>query len=449
MTTAVDEAMAAATSDTAQSATAPAADDSRRGEPVGGEHGPLSEEQAEKLLKKAFKAASTFADVMQEILDRKAWTALGYSNPRDMIRERFTGKLINPHTGNPYDRGYVRRMSNSAWMVWSLSELCEVPPSELHVVTSVLARIPSGGDGRKHQKLVDNIMADIEQRGITSVEGINAVIDSHLTTSSQQREVTKPDGEEVTAAVDEAEAELTPEEDSQPAAGASSTADGAASAAEPKDGMEARYGEADEAEDWQNQVEASQGGKAPAGEDSSTTANAGDKPGEGQEFTSATDTFEAEFAAGSQAPQQRVTWEDALEAVRSTEAVTTNVQTMATFPQVFGDMAEKVTQLCAAVTETVNGVVEVCHSVKSTAKISDAEGLFDALDDKELDKLREDVQTAVASRALIEAAGGLLSGFEGIPEAPDNLDKAAEATKEADAAVENLEGFLEEMDFLY
>lgn len=448
MTTAVDEAMAAATSDTAQAATAPAADDSRRGEPVGGEHGPLSEEQAEKLLQKAFKAATTFADVMQEILDRKAWTALGYSNPRDMIRERFTGKLINPHTGNPYDRGYVRRMSNSAWMVWSLSELCDVPPSELHVVTSVLARIPSGGDGRKHQKLVDNIMADIEQRGITSVEGINAVIDSHLTTSSQQREVTKPDGEEVTAAVDEAEAELTPEEGSRPEKDAP-TSDSAASAAEPKDGMEARYGEADEDEDWQNQVEATQGDKALAGEDNSTIANAGDKPGEGQEFTSATDAFEAEFAAGSQAPQQCVTWEDALEAVRSTEAVTTNVQTMATFPQVFGDMAEKVTQLCAAVTETVNGVVEVCHSVKSTAKISDAEGLFDALDDKELDKLREDVQTAVASRAFIEAAGGLLSGFEGIPEAPDNLDKAAEATQQADAAVENLEGFLEEMDFLY
>ncbi|MCG7467176.1 hypothetical protein MHY13_03385 [Corynebacterium sp. ACRPE] len=448
MTTAVDEAMAAATSDTAQSATAPAVDDSRRGEPVGGEHGPLSEEQAEKLLQKAFKAATTFADVMQEILDRKAWTALGYSNPRDMIRERFTGKLINPHTGNPYDRGYVRRMSNSAWMVWSLSELCDVPPSELHVVTSVLARIPSGGDGRKHQKLVDNIMADIEQRGITSVEGINAVIDSHLTTSSQQREVTKPDGEEVTAAVDEAEADLTPEEGSRPEKDAP-TSDSAASASEPKDGMEARYGEADEAEDWQNQVESTREDNALAGEDNSTPDNAGDKPGEGQEFTSATDAFDAEFAAGSQAPQQRVTWEDALEAVRSTEAVTTNVQTMATFPQVFGDMAEKVTQLCAAVTETVNGVVEVCHSVKSTAKISDAEGLFDALDDKELDKLREDVQTAVASRALIEAAGGLLSGFEGIPEAPDNLDKAAEATKEADAAVENLEGFLEEMDFLY
>lgn len=442
MTTAVDEAMAAATSDTAQASTAPAVDASRSGEPVGGEHGPLSEEQAEKLLKKAFKAASTFADVMQEILDRKAWTALGYSNPRDMIRERFTGKLINPHTGNPYDRGYVRRMSNSAWMVWSLSELCDVPPSELHVVTSVLARIPSGGDGRKHQKLVDNIMADIEQRGITSVEGINAVIDSHLTTSSQQREVTKPDGEEVTAAVDEAEAELTPED-------APSTADSAASAAEPKDGMEARYGEANEAEDWQNQVEAAQGDKAPAREENSTPANAGDASGEQQSATSATDAFDAEFAAGAQAPQQRVTWEDALEAVRSTEAVTTNVQTMAAFPQVFGDMAEKVTQLCAAVTETVNGVVEVCHSVKSTAKISDAEGLFDALDDKELDKLREDVQAAVASRAFIEAAGGLLSGFEGIPEAPDNLDKTAEATKEADAAVENLEGFLEEIDFLY
>lgn len=442
MTTAVDEAMAAATSDTAQASTAPAVDASRSGEPVGGEHGPLSEDQAEKLLKKAFKAASTFADVMQEILDRQAWTALGYSNPRDMIRERFTGKLINPHTGNPYDRGYVRRMSNSAWMVWSLSELCDVPPSELHVVTSVLARIPSGGDGRKHQKLVDNIMADIEQRGITSVEGINAVIDSHLTTSSQQREVTKPDGEEVTAAVDEAEAELTPED-------VPSTADGAASITEPKDGMEARYGEADEAEDWQNQVEATQGDKAPAGEDNSTPANAEGASDGQQSATSATDAFDAEFAAGSQAPQQRVTWEDALEAVRSTEAVTTNVQTMAAFPQVFGDMAEKVTQLCAAVTETVNGVVEVCHSVKSTAKISDAEGLFDALDDKELDKLREDVQAAVASRAFIEAAGGLLSGFEGIPEAPDNLDKAAEATREADAAVENLEGFLEEIDFLY
>lgn len=442
MTTAVDEAMAAATSDTAQASTAPAVDASRSGEPVGGEHGPLSEDQAEKLLKKAFKAASTFADVMQEILDRQAWTALGYSNPRDMIRERFTGKLINPHTGNPYDRGYVRRMSNSAWMVWSLSELCDVPPSELHVVTSVLARIPSGGDGRKHQKLVDNIMADIEQRGITSVEGINAVIDSHLTTSSQQREVTKPDGEEVTAAVDEAEAELTPED-------VPSTADGAASITEPKDGMEARYGEADEAEDWQNQVEATQGDKAPAGEDNSTPANAEGASDGQQSATSATDAFDAEFAAGSQAPQQRVTWEDALEAVRSTEAVTTNVQTMAAFPQVFGDMAEKVTQLCAAVTETVNGVVEVCHSVKSTAKISDAEGLFDALDDKELDKLREDVQAAVASRAFIEAAGGLLSGFEGISEAPDNLDKAAEATREADAAVENLEGFLEEIDFLY
>lgn len=455
MTTAVDEAMAAAMGDdtayvpqetpareeaTSTANTAAVAQQTATGEAVEGHYGPTSADQAEKLISKAIKAASTFADVMKQILDRKAWEPLGYNSPRQMIRERFTGQLVNPQTGNPYNDAYVRRMSNSAWMLWSLSELCEVPPSELHVVTGVLAKIPAGINAEHHQELVDNIIADVRSQDVHTPEEINAIIDAHLTASGDERKVVKPDADSIEGAVSEARENLPEDQRADtPAPAADDDAAGSAeggAAARPAEGIDGRYGEVDEGDDWQNQLQGQQAG----GDDEADTPEAA--------TATATDAFDDEFATGSQAPEQSVSWEEALDAVRSSEAVTGNVEQVAHFPELFAGMAAKVEASATAAAETISGVVDVCRSVQDLNKVDNPEGIFDPLSDSQLEQMRTHIQDALKTIPLIRAAGQALSALDGVDGLSD-VGAAVEAVDSADQAADKLEEFLDEIDFLY
>ena len=448
MTTAVDEAMAAALGEQPQEPARPQGDavakSTGHSETVGGHHGPASEEQAEELVTKALQAARTFAEVMSQIIDRRVWEVLGYESPRTMIRDRFAGKLINPSTGKPYTASAVNRLSNSAWVVWSLSEVLELPASELHVLTSVLAKVPAGLGERYHQQLVDNIVADVEKFGAGSINEVNAIIDVHVSRSATNGGVTQPEGQELSLALDAVRAE-----DEQSTTVEDNTSD--------NDSQEEAEPAADAGLEETSEVDAEVSAAAFADEEtwldaqrdpskinkSARVEEDDDEPAD----RFAEDAFEEEFARGSQAPEQAVTWEQALNAQRSTEVVATNVSRLVGLPQAVTDMADNLTQLSTQTTEAVNTLMEVCRSSMEVAGVKDADGLFDPLSDDELESLRDQVVTAVEMVPMIVATSQALAAFENVEGAP-NVKQAVKASESVADAVANLEEFSSEIDFV-
>lgn len=440
-TTLVDQAMDAALADTLTADTPaevvdsaePAADEHRQ-EVTPQEHpavtsdlGPLTAEQAEKLINKAIKAATTFADVMKQIVARKAWEPLGYDDPRHMMTDRFSGKLINPRTGKPFDDTYIRRMANTAWVLWSLAESTGLDPVELNVTTGVLAQIPRGVYGSEHEKLVDKVLEEVERRGATTVEEVQEVIDATLDAS---REAGKP--------------VVPPAPEPEPAAAEGAHQDdgeGAAPSAQPRE----RYGQEDveEEADWQDAVPQDQPPAAPR--------PAGNTPeGTAESTTSAADAFDKEFQPGAGAPEQSVTMEDALNSMRTTEKVTQDVSTLSGFPGQLAQAATAITVAAPAMTEAINSVITAGRAALSTASATSAEGLFDSLDETELDGLRKEVEAALEVVPAVKAVSALLAQVvvEGVdlPGVGDLAD-AAQAGADAEGAVDKLEEFLDEIDF--
>lgn len=440
-TTLVDQAMDAALADTLIADTPaevvdsaePAADEHRQ-EVTPQEHpavtsdlGPLTAEQAEKLINKAIKAATTFADVMKQIVARKAWEPLGYDDPRHMMTDRFSGKLINPRTGKPFDDTYIRRMANTAWVLWSLAESTGLDPVELNVTTGVLAQIPRGVYGSEHEKLVDKVLEEVERRGATTVEEVQEVIDATLDAS---REAGKPVAPPPTP---EPEPERTEVERAQQG--------GVDEAQQPRE----RYGQEDvqDEEDWQDAVQPDQPPVTaqPAKETSEEAAGSA---------TSAADAFDQEFQPGSGAPEQSVSMEDALNSMRAAEKITQDVSTLSGFPGQFAQAAAAITVAAPAMAETISTVITAGRAALSTASATSAEGLFDSLDETELDELRKQVESALEAVPAVKAVSALLAQVVGedvdLPGVGDLAD-AAQAGADAEEAVDKLEEFLDEIDF--
>lgn len=440
-TTLVDQAMDAALADTLTADTPSAVfDDAASGT---GEHhqevapkecpavtsdlGPLTPEQAEKLINKALKAATTFADVMKQIVARKAWEPLGYDDPRHMMVDRFAGKLINPRTGKRFDDTHIRRMANTAWVLWSLAESTGLDPVDLNVTTGVLAQIPRGLYGSEHEKLVDKVLEEVERRGATSVEEVQEVIDATLDAS---RDAGKP------VAPPAPQPELREPDDAQRNGG-----EGDAPSAPSK----GRYGQEDEAEevDWQDSV--------PSDQPPTTPRPTGSTPeGATESSTSAADAFDQEFQPGSGAREQSVTMEDALNSMRTTEKATQDVSTLSGFPGQLAQAAVAVTAAAPAMTEAINTVVEAGRAALSMAEVSSAEGLFDHLDEVELDELRKQVEAALEVAPAVKVVSALLAQV--VDEDVDlpgvgDLTAAVQAGADAEDAVDKLEEFLDEIDF--
>lgn len=348
--------------------------------------GPMTTEQAEKLVGKAIRAASTFADVMRQLLEGRAWQALGYSNPRDMIRARFTGKLVNPHSGQPYDPRSIQRLANSVWVLWSLTELTGLEPSELTVTTSALAAIPTGVGGRNHQQLVDNIYADVVRYGASTADEIQMIVSAHMKASSKAKKVTIPDH---TVFVD------TPDL--------------------PTEGDKTH--------------------KAPQTSNGDIKANRKQDDFAGSSLERTIKNTEPEVS-------RALSLQEATHTIAVTTTITHQVDVVAEFPQKILNTLKQVEDLAHQVSAAISETQYTCQQAQKIAGITSAEGLFDPLSEQELDQLRNQVLHAQDAIPIIKTLGDLVSGL-------DDADEIRSTVEEVESAMAVLEDFLVEIDFVH
>lgn len=353
---------------------------------------PMTAAQAEKLVGKAIRTASTFAEIMRQLLEGRAWEALGYSNPRDMIRARFTGKLVNPHSGQLYDRRSIQRLANSVWVLWSLAELTGVEPSELTITTSALAAIPTGASGKNHQQLVDNIYADVVKYGASTADEVQAIVSAHMKASSKAKKVTIPDR----AVLDKVDSSV---------------------------------------EDRRSQklLQLSNSDDQKAGRPQTHFADSSSKN-----------------TVGSAASEvsQAVSLQDAASAIAVTTTVTHHVDAVAEFPQKILTMFKQVEELAHQVSAAISEVRHACQQAQKLAGITSAEGLFDPLSEQELDQLRTQILQAQDAIPIVKTVGNLVSGLDDVEESW-KLDEIVQAVEEVENAMGVLEDFLVEIDFVY
>lgn len=387
--------------------------------PVGPHTGPLTSEQAEKLLAKAFRAATSFADVMKQIIVKKAWEPLGYSDPRHMMKERFIGKLVNPQTGEPFSDGHIRRMANVAWVVWSLSENTGMDPKELHISAYALARIPSGLNGTTHDELVQTVLDEVERRGADTVEEVQEIMDATLEASTEAGAVTLPT---------EPPSDPADEDDRPLPQGLLTSEPPLLGSNDPgpsrDDGFEDRYGPDGNPDDWQEQTSTPK--------------------------TSAADTFEEDFGQGSKAPTPSVSMDDALDMMRKAEQATDDVATLVGFPAELHQAVQDITRSLPAVVKGLNTVLEAGRSAVSVSQVGETAGLFDGLSEQELDHLQEQVAQAIevtptvqALAAVLNAAADHPGGLPGV----GGVSAAAKLCEESADVLGKLEEFLDEIDF--
>ncbi|ANE05464.1 hypothetical protein [Corynebacterium crudilactis] len=379
---------------------------------VDSHQGPLTAEQAEKLINKAIRAAMTFADAMRQIVSKRAWEALGYSDPRHMMRERFTGKLINPSTGEPYSDSYIRRMSNMAWVLWSLTEYTGLDVDELQISARDLEKIPFGVGGKTHEELVDTVLEEIEKRGAGSAEDVQKAIDATLEASAAAGEPTPPEPDD-----DFVPSGLLP---SEPILGDSPST---AESTQRGRGISEAVGESEG--DWQGQAES--------------------RP------RSAAESFDEDFSKGSQAPKNTTGMAEALEMMRTADRTTDSVKKLSGFP---ADLSEAVQGVQKALPEMVNvlkTVLDAGMAALSVGKTDDVEGLFDSLNEKELDDLHEQVEQAVEVAPTVQALAKILGEVAGERQELPGLGPVsvvAELCEEAVEVVERLEDFMDEIDVI-
>lgn len=358
---------------------------------------------------------------MKQIIVKKAWEPLGYSDPRHMMKERFIGKLVNPQTGEPFSDGHIRRMANVAWVVWSLSENTGMDPKELHISAYALARIPSGLNGTTHDELVQTVLEEVERRGAETVEEVQEIIDATLEASTEAGAVTLPT-EPSSDTADE-------DDDDRPLPQGLLTAEPplhGSNAPEPsrEDGFADRYGPDGNPDDWQD--------RAPAPK------------------TSAADTFEEDFSQGAQAPEPSVSMDDALAMMRKAEQATDDVATLVGFPAELHQAVQDITRSLPAVVKGLNTVLQAGRSAVSVSQVGETAGLFDGLSEQELDHLQEQVEQAIEVAPTVQALATVLNaaadhpgGLPGVGE----VSAAAKLCEESADVLGKLEDFLDEIDF--
>lgn len=409
---AVDAAMDAALADSLQVADA-------EQHPVAPDKGPLTVEQAEELVERALVSATTFVETMQEILDRKAWEPLGYHSPREFIRERFQNRLPNAQ-GKMYSASYVRRMSNVAWMMWSIAEKTGVDASDLVVPDKLLKQIPGGATGENHERLLDAIVARSEEaaegRDVTP-DDVQAVIDTTMKETIDEGKVPDPP-------TDTGFAPWVSEGD---LAAADAPQRGRAAKVTQND----RYGTTDEEPDWQDTV-------APNEQQSG-------QPQARAEFDKAVSE-----QAGAFAPAGQPSFEETLARAAQADNAVEKVEQVAGFTRTLAQLSPQVNKNLDAVVETINVAKKAMQALCDIAAQEGAEGVFDSLDDTELEEAQKSVEEALETMDMVPAIAAV---FQAVPEVDDSIIEGerlavAQKAETVQKARVELEEMIDEIEFL-
>lgn len=389
----------------------------------------ISADEAEKLLRKAFRVAQTFTEVMATIIEKKAWEPLGYHSPQELIRSRFVNHLVNPVTGNTYSASQIRRMANLAGVVWKLAEETGVPASEIPLTLTQLAAIPSGDDHQAHTRLVGLANGEIERRGAETDEEKIAAIRDTVNASVNAGEPTAPAPQapvfDMPAPTPEVTAPHTPSEATELGDDPAAPPTSPTTPQRPASGGEVAPDPEPAPVDG--------GGLATAAFDAETPTPPEETPGE-------------------RAPKQRVSMEDAINRAQRTDAVVDGLGKMETFVKrlessldglatVAGTAAEILSEFLAA------GENEAVISV-STATV----GLLDPLDDNDLIEVRRRVAAIQPQLATIQAAIDVVGAVElpegDLAERQSRMVAGVERAREVSDLATALERLLSEVNSL-
>jgi len=389
----------------------------------------ISADEAEKLLRKAFRVAQTFTEVMATIIEKKAWEPLGYRSPQELIRSRFVNHLVNPVTGNTYSASQIRRMANQAGVVWKLAEETGVPASEIPLTLTQLAAIPSGDDHQAHTRLVGLANGEIERRGAETDEEKIAAIRDTVNASVNAGEPTAPAPQapvfDMPAPTPEVTAPHTPSEatelDDDPVAPPTSPT----TPQRPVSGGEVAPDPEPAPVDG--------GGLATAAFDAETPTPPEETPGE-------------------RAPKQQIDMEDAINQAQRTDAVTDGLEKMDTFFERLNDSLDGLATVAGTAAEVLSEFVALGEGETSVLQLAGTVGVFDLLDDAALDAARNRVWSIQPQVATIQAAIDVVGAVE-LPEGDlaarqSRMVAGVEKAREVSDLATALERLLSEVDFL-
>ncbi|WP_042377274.1 hypothetical protein [Gordonia alkanivorans] len=139
--------------------------------------GPCSADEARALIRKARAAADTFQASVAELLARRAHIALGYDTPREMIVREFSGSIRNPRTNKPITDNYLHRIARVALLLWQVAEITGLDMDGLHLSEYALRQVSRAAGGMHDVDVIDAIRQNVQRLPQPpSVDQVNEVV---------------------------------------------------------------------------------------------------------------------------------------------------------------------------------------------------------------------------------------------------------------------------------
>lgn len=401
--------------------------------------GPATREEAQALVERARKSATTFVETMKEILDRQAWRPLGYDNPRSFVRAEF--KDITAYTGS-----YVRRMSNVAWMLWAIAEGTNVDVISVDVPDKLLKQIPGGQYGENHEKLVETIVGRVQEAGGDDEDVPSQQVQDIITGTMEE---TIESGEVPPAPAPE-EPQPVPQQEGAVQGREGTHVD-----------QSTRYGrdEVDEEQDWQEAAPPPPAGGAapppplPGGSAGAPEARPAGNPGASPEGAASAFRQASPEAPGSHAPANQPSFAEVLDSTRAAEKKVAQVKEVQNYSAAMNELSGQILAHAPEVRSALSKALGPLETLVQLAREKgDLEGIFDGFDDDELRESERQVTTALnqlGEGKLVAVVLAAAAEAEGIP--AGGGDRLVKAASEMESLVEvrtKFEDMLEELRFL-
>lgn len=139
---------------------------------------PCNEDEARALIHKAKSAANQLEAAVIELLQRRAYVALGYASPREMIVREFSNSITNPRTGKPLTDNYLHRVARVMMLLWQVAEVTGVDMAELRLSEGTLRQVSRDVGGVNDVDLLDVIGERVAELEDPNVDNVNATVES-------------------------------------------------------------------------------------------------------------------------------------------------------------------------------------------------------------------------------------------------------------------------------